>query len=199
MLEVKNLNCFRSNQKIISDLSFDLNKGEVIEILGKNGSGKTTLLRSILGLTREKEGLVNWKGVSIKKNSHDFLSHSFYQGHSLAVKTRLTVVENIVLNPYSMNREKSEIKDALARVGLKDKERRVLSQLSIGQRKRVSIARWILSEAEIFLIDEPFSNLDEEGSNLIKDLIEELTNKGCSFLLTGHKSSDQNYKHLNLD
>ena len=74
MLEVNNLNCFRSNESILSDLSFSLDKGEVLEIIGTNGSGKTTLLRTLLGLIKESQGEIKWNGNLVTRENQIFIS-----------------------------------------------------------------------------------------------------------------------------
>tara|TARA_B100000965_G_scaffold143190_1_gene119319 strand:- start:429 stop:677 length:249 start_codon:yes stop_codon:yes gene_type:complete len=72
------------------------------------------------------------------------------------------------------------------------------SRLSVGQRKRISIARWLLKEFKIYFIDEPFSALDNDASKLIEELIEELNSKGCSFVITGHRPSNINAVRINI-
>ena len=86
-----------------------------------------------------------------------------------------------------MNKE--QIQECLKRVGLKNIND-LASNLSVGQKKRISIARWLLKDFKIYFIDEPFSALDDEATNLIENLIKELNSKGCSFVITGHRPSN---------
>ena len=199
MLEVNNLNCFRSNESILSDLSFSLDKGEVLEIIGTNGSGKTTLLRTLLGLIKESQGEIKWNGNLVTRENQILTSESFYQGHSLALKGRLTVIENIYLSAHPLNFETDKLMESLERVILLNKKDVLVSELSVGQKKRVSIAKWLLTDAQLYLIDEPFSALDDQGHKVVEDLIKELINRGCSFLLTGHRKSNEEYGAFHLD
>jgi len=199
LLEVNNLNCFRSNESILSDLSFSLDRGEVLEIIGTNGSGKTTLLRTLLGLIKESQGEIKWNGNLVTRENQILTSKSFYQGHSLALKGRLTVFENIYLSAHPLNFETDKLMESLERVNLLNKKDVLVSELSVGQKKRVSIAKWLLTDARLYLIDEPFSALDDQGHKAVEDLIKELINRGCSFLLTGHRKSKEEYGAFHLD
>lgn len=199
MLEVNNLNCFRSNESILSDLSFSLDRGEVLEIIGTNGSGKTTLLRTLLGLIKESQGEIKWNGNLVTRENQILTSKSFYQGHSLALKGRLTVFENIYLSAHPLNFETDKLMESLERVNLLNKKDVLVSELSVGQKKRVSIAKWLLTDAQLYLIDEPFSALDDQGHKAVEGLIKELINRGCSFLLTGHRKSKEEYGAFHLD
>ena len=97
-----------------------------------------------------------------------------------------------VLNSVNVN----ELFNSL---NLLDKKEVLVSDLSVGQKKRVSIAKWLLTDAQLYLIDEPFSALDDQGHKAVEDLIKELINRGCSFLLTGHRKSNEEYGAFHLD
>jgi len=195
MLEVSNLECRLSDNLIIDDLSFSLNKGEVLEITGSNGTGKTTILRSLVGLVPDKKGKILWNGVSMNSLCSE---QCFYQGHLLAIKLNLTVVENLTLfSPLSFN--KLELMDVLTKVQLQDYQSRLVSDLSVGQAKRVAIAKWLLQKKELYLIDEPFTALDNTAIDLVGSLIEKLKADGASFIITGHRSTDLKDKSLSLD
>ena len=89
--------------------------------------------------------------------------------------------------------------ESLERVNLLNKKDVLVSELSVGQKKRVSIAKWLLTDAQLYLIDEPFSALDDQGHKVVEGLIKELINRGCSFLLTGHRKSKEEYGAFHLD
>ena len=186
-LKVENLSCVRSNKVVFENINFEVFPGENLEIIGSNGSGKTTLLRTILGLIKPEKGVINWLDENDKFN--DFRTFEcFYQGHQLGIKNLLTVYENLKLTHGAKGMDENTIYECLERVGLM-RVNELASNLSVGQRKRISIARWLLKNFKIYFIDEPFSALDDEATSMIEHLIQELNSKGCSFVITGHRPS----------
>jgi heme exporter protein A len=189
-LKVENLSCVRSEKAIFKNLNFEVLPGQNLEIIGSNGSGKTTLLRTLLGLINKEEGIINW--LDEDNNFNEYRSFDcFYQGHQMGIKNMLTVFENLKLTHNAKGMSEEDINKCLERVGLY-KINEMASDLSVGQKKRISIARWLLKDFKIYFIDEPFTALDDSASNLIKEIINELNQKGSSFVITGHRSSNIN-------
>ena len=189
-LKVENLSCVRSEKAIFKNLNFEVLPGQNIEIIGSNGSGKTTLLRTLLGLINKEEGTINW--LDEDNNFNEYRSFDcFYQGHQMGIKNMLTVFENLKLTQNAKGMNAEDINKCLERVGLY-KINEMASDLSVGQKKRISIARWLLKDFKIYFIDEPFTALDDPASDLIKEIINELNQKGSSFVITGHRSSNIN-------
>ena len=189
-LKVENLSCVRSEKAIFKNLNFEVLPGQNIEIIGSNGSGKTTLLRTLLGLINKEEGTINW--LDEDNNFNEYRSFDcFYQGHQMGIKNMLTVFENLKLTQNAKGMNAEDIQKCLERVGLY-KINEMASDLSVGQKKRISIARWLLKDFKIYFIDEPFTALDDPASDLIKEIINELNQKGSSFVITGHRSSNIN-------
>ena len=189
-LKVENLSCVRSEKAIFKNLNFEVLPGQNIEIIGSNGSGKTTLLRTLLGLINKEEGIINW--LDEDNNFNEYRSFDcFYQGHQMGIKNLLTVFENLKLTHNAKGMSEEDINKCLERVGLY-KINEMASDLSVGQKKRISIARWLLKDFKIYFIDEPFTALDDSASDLIKEIINELNQKGSSFVITGHRSSNIN-------
>ena len=189
-LKVENLSCVRSEKAIFKNLNFEVLPGQNIEIIGSNGSGKTTLLRTLLGLINKEEGTINW--LDEDNNFNEYRTFDcFYQGHQMGIKNMLTVFENLKLTHNAKGMNEEDINKCLERVGLY-KINEMASDLSVGQKKRISIARWLLKDFKIYFIDEPFSALDDPASDLIKEIINELNQKGSSFVITGHRSSNIN-------
>ncbi len=189
-LKVENLSCVRSEKAIFKNLNFEVLPGQNIEIIGSNGSGKTTLLRTLLGLINKEEGIINW--LDEDNNFNEYRTFDcFYQGHQMGIKNMLTVFENLKLTHNAKGMNEEDINKCLERVGLY-KINEMASDLSVGQKKRISIARWLLKDFKIYFIDEPFSALDDPASDLIKEIINELNLKGSSFVITGHRSSNIN-------
>ena len=195
-LKVENLSCVRSNKVVFENINFEVFPGENLEIIGSNGSGKTTLLRTILGLIKPEKGVINWLDENDKFN--DFRTFEcFYQGHQLGIKNLLTVYESLKLTHGAKGMDENTIYECLERVGLM-RVNELASNLSVGQRKRISIARWLLKNFKIYFIDEPFSALDDEATSMIERLIQELNSKGCSFVITGHRPSQVNANRINI-
>ena len=189
-LKVENLSCVRSERAIFKNLNFEVLPGQNIEIVGSNGSGKTTLLRTLLGFINKEEGIINW--LDEDNNFNEYRSFDcFYQGHQMGIKNLLTVFENLKLTHNAKGMSEKDINKCLERVGLY-KTNEMASDLSVGQKKRISIARWLLKDFKIYFIDEPFTALDDPASDLIKEIINELNQKGSSFVITGHRSSNIN-------
>ncbi|MDC3125158.1 heme ABC exporter ATP-binding protein CcmA [Gammaproteobacteria bacterium] len=189
-LKVENLSCVRSEKAIFKNLNFEVLPGQNLEIIGSNGSGKTTLLRTLLGLINKEEGIINW--LDEDNNFNEYRSFDcFYQGHQMGIKNMLTVFENLKLTHNAKGMSEEDINKCLERVGLY-KINEMASDLSVGQKKRISIARWLLKDFKIYFIDEPFTALDDSASDLIKEIINELNQKGSSFVITGHRSSNIN-------
>ena len=187
-LKVEDLSSVRSEKAIFEKLNFEVFPGQNIEIIGSNGSGKTTLLRTLAGLIQSERGNINW--LDNENNFHKYRSFEcFFQGHELGIKNLLTVFENLELTHNAKGMNKEQIQECLKRVGLKNIND-LASNLSVGQKKRISIARWLLKDFKIYFIDEPFSALDDEATNLIESLIKELNFKGSSFVITGHRPSN---------
>ena len=195
-LKVENLSCVRSNKVVFENINFEVFPGENLEIIGSNGSGKTTLLRTILGLIKPEKGIINWLDENDKFN--DFRTFEcFYQGHQLGIKNLLTVYENLKLTHGAKGMDENKIYECLERVGLM-RINELASNLSVGQRKRISIARWLLKNFKIYFIDEPFSALDDEATSMIEHLIKELNSKGCSFVITGHRPSQVKANRISI-
>ena len=195
-LKVENLSCVRSNKVVFENINFEVFPGENLEIIGSNGSGKTTLLRTILGLIKPEKGIINWLDENDKFN--DFRTFEcFYQGHQLGIKNLLTVYENLKLTHGAKGMDEDKIYECLERVGLM-RINELASNLSVGQRKRISIARWLLKNFKIYFIDEPFSALDDEATSMIEHLIQELNSKGCSFVITGHRPSQVKANRISI-
>ena len=195
-LKVENLCCVRSNKVVFENINFEVFPGENLEIIGSNGSGKTTLLRTILGLIKPEKGIINWLDENDKFN--DFRTFEcFYQGHQLGIKSLLTVYENLKLTHCAKRMDENTIYQCLERERLM-LVNELATNLSVGQRKRISIARWLLKNFKIYFIDEPFSALDDEATSMIEHLIQELNSKGCSFVITGHRPSQVNANRINI-
>ena len=109
MLKIEDISCVRSNNLLFSNLSFGLEKGANLEVIGSNGSGKTSLLRCILGLVERDNGNIFWKEEKIEKARNIFVKSVFYQGHQLSLKNTFSVLENLKFSHSAFNLSEKEI------------------------------------------------------------------------------------------
>ena len=199
ILKVKNLNCQRSGEVVLQGLNFEVEAGKNVEIIGSNGSGKTTILRLLLGFINDYDGDIYWNDSEVPSKLQEKDIHCFYQGHQIGIKPLLTVYENLKFSSSGFNSSEEEITSVANKVGIKTFLNRQSASLSVGQKRRIAIGRWLLKDFNLYLIDEPFTTLDDEGVELIKDVVTELNNRGASFLITGHRPSELNSKKIYLE
>ncbi len=159
----------------------------MLHVSGPNGTGKTTLLRVVTGLLRPEQGTVTWHGVSINQARTDYQNALAYASHEPALKSDLTALENL---RYMVGLKRrvtvDELQGSLARTGVADCADLPARVLSAGQRRRVAMARVLAYRAAIWLLDEPFTNLDTAGSALISALLEEHVTAGGMALVVAH-------------
>jgi heme exporter protein A len=199
ILKVKNLNCQRSGKVVLQGLNFEVEAGKNVEIIGSNGSGKTTILRLLLGFINDYDGDIYWNDSEVPSKLQEKDIHCFYQGHQIGIKPLLTVYENLKFSSSGFNSSEEEITSVANKVGIKTFLNRQSASLSVGQKRRIAIGRWLLKDFNLYLIDEPFTTLDDEGVELIKGVVTELNNRGASFLITGHRPSELNSKKIYLE
>ena len=199
ILKVKNLNCQRSGKVVLQGLNFEVEAGKNVEIIGSNGSGKTTILRLLLGFINDYDGDIYWNDSKVPSKLQEKDIHCFYQGHQIGIKPLLTVYENLKFSSSGFNSSEEEITSVANKVGIKTFLNRQSANLSAGQKRRIAIGRWLLKDFNLYLIDEPFTTLDDEGVELIKGVVTELNNRGASFLITGHRPSELNSKKIYLE
>ncbi len=188
LLQVRALSCEREEQRLFRKLEFSLDRGQVLQVKGGNGSGKTTLLRIICGLNDGYEGELLWQGRPLgADNSSAFHAELLYIGHRVAVNPVLTPLENLRwICRLRGGATVDGIRDALAEVGLSSFADAPCYSLSAGQRQRVSLARLPLSDASLWILDEPFTTLDTEGVALLEGLVARHARAGGAVLITTH-------------
>jgi heme exporter protein A len=183
-LEIEAVEIARGGRSLVSDLSFRLDPGQMALATGPNGSGKTSLLRTVAGLTLPRQGDIRLGGRSIAKLEPDERRLIIYQAHLDGLKKDLTVTENIRFNSQIRGISKS-ISDTLAALGLSGYEHRSLRHLSAGQKRRVALAVLKLSGAHLWLLDEPLTNLDPAGRQLVSGWLDQhLAGEGMAIVAT---------------
>ena len=167
-LTAHDLTLWRGPFCLFDALSFEVGAGQALVIRGPNGSGKTTLLRVLCGLTRPEEGRVEWEGVPVERNRPAFGLALAYFGHSLGLKADLTVVQNLQFATRLNGQSQADFGACLDALSLLDCANLEVRYLSAGQKRRAALARVLLSNARLWVLDEPFTNLDDAGRSFIE-------------------------------
>jgi heme exporter protein A len=186
-LGVENVHVWRGDRHVLKGVSLTLRPRQLLHIRGPNGTGKTTLLRVVCGLLRPELGLVCWLGNSIASVRGEYQAALAYASHEPALKADLTALENLRFAVGLKRRVAAdELRASLGRTGVvacADLPARVLSA---GQRRRVAMARVLAMSASLWLLDEPFTNLDAAGTELVSGLLHEHVLQGGLALVVAH-------------
>lgn len=191
MLVIRNLTAMRGERLLFEDVSFEVESNEMLLIKGRNGAGKTSLLRLICGLATPDAGEILWKSESIENIRPAYSRSLLYVGHDNGISLDLTVLENLefhrALNDNPSNHPIPEILERLRIVRYLNVPCRFLSA---GQKRRVALARLAISESKLWLLDEPFSSLDDQASETVVELVEQHLNSDGLCLMTSHQTID---------
>lgn len=185
LLEARALSFYRQDEPVFGPLDFRLHEGEVVLVEGDNGSGKTTLLRVLAGLLHIDEGELLWRGGRWQRDA--YLGDTLFLGHHLGLKSDLSARENLAIASGLYGaRDGANVNQVLVDVGLPGYEDEPVRRLSAGQKKRAALARLLLLPATLWLLDEPYANLDRTGIELVNRLLEQHAARGGAALVTSH-------------
>lgn len=189
MLEVKNLEVYYGVIQALKGISFEVNEGEVIALIGANGAGKTTILHTITGLIESKAGSVHFEGKDITKMpGHKIVTLGMaHVPEGRRVFADLSVYENLKLGAYTRT-DKAEIAESLEMVykrfpRLKERKNQLAGTLSGGEQQMLAMGRALMSKPKIILMDEPSMGLSPLFVNEIFDIIREVSEAGTTVLL----------------
>ena len=185
LLEARALSFCRQDEPVFAPLDFQLHAGELALIEGDNGSGKTTLLRMLAGLLHVAAGELHWRGAPLRRDA--CAGEILFIGHQLGLKADLSPRENLrIAAGLHGSREGVTAAAVLAEIGLRGYEDEPVRRLSAGQRKRAALGRLLLLPGTLWLLDEPYANLDRRGIALVNDLLEMHTGRNGAALVTSH-------------
>jgi len=194
MVEAHALAFSRRDEPILRPLDFHLAAGELSFVEGDNGSGKTTLLNILAGLLRPSSGEVRISGY--EPGSEGARAETRLLGHQLGLKGDLSARENlrVSIGLYGC-RKGATVDQSLAEVGLRGFEDEPIRSLSAGQKKRVALAALNLGSARLWLLDEPFANLDRAGIDLVNAMLDQHLQRGGAALVTTHEAVSFRQEH----
>lgn len=177
MLSVSHISLERYFEPVFKPVSFNVEAGKLLLVTGANGSGKTTLVRILAGILRPSEGEFSFTGSS-----------RVYLGHKPAIKDDLSVEENIGFMQDFDGRNQANPAEITQRLGLRRVAAQPARTLSAGQRKRCALARLLFEDAGLWLLDEPYSNLDREGMAMLDSMLRAHLQSGGACIMTTHGS-----------
>ena len=192
-LEVIGLSKIYDKKKAVKDISFKVNKNEIIGILGPNGCGKTTTIGMILGLLKPTSGKVLINGIEIEKKRVELLNNLNFISPYVELPKKLTVKQNLIVygKLYDVKNLKLKIEYLSEKLRLKEIINKVTGELSSGQKNRVSLAKSIINDPPVLLLDEPTASLDPETGDFVRSFLEDYQKeKETSILLASHNMSE---------
>lgn len=187
LLQIKELTCIRNDKLLLNQLNFVLFEGEILQIQGVNGSGKSTLLQLLAGILLPLQGSIHWQNEPIIGNSY-YYHQLHYMGHKTGVKSDLTVEENLRL-AFSLADIKTQLRwEAIISAFSLDSLRNLpCESLSAGQKQRVALTRLLLMKRKLWILDEPYTFLDQKNAQVLDRLIAEQVNTEGMVILTSHQ------------
>ena len=189
-LSARNLTLIRGESCLFQGLEFTLNRGELLLLEGQNGSGKTSLMRAIAGMLTLETGEIFWNDVPVSAQRQEFHGALVWLAHRTGLKGDLTLVENLRFEGSLRRQADVDPASIFERLGISRLKRLPLRSLSAGQQRRVALARMLMADVPLWLMDEPFTNLDREGRALVLRLVKEHLGTGGMCVMAAHQDID---------
>ena len=199
-LQINFLELYRNDDRIFSEISFDLSEGQHLLISGANGTGKTSLLRVICGLTIPTGGTILWNQLATNNIDCRYYEHLAYLGHKNALIPELTARENLEYT-FEGNQSMNRTSSVLEAFDLNNYLDQYAEKLSNGQIRKIALSRILLSEKTLWILDEPAANLDTSGTQFLLTEMQAHLDQG-GMLITTSNLNDQTLKpssEINLD
>ena len=190
MIIVKDLSVERLDRKIFENINLSLMPGNITILKGKNGSGKTTLLKALLNIIEPSFGSIYWKGKLLKKNLYDFYNNVTYIADTTSSLRKLTIKDNInIWKKFFISKiNDAQIETALKTLKLDNYLNKKVGELSFGETKKLEFLRLIIENKNVWILDEPLSNLDEDSIELIKQTFADHCAKEGSIIFSSHQN-----------
>jgi len=192
-IEINNLNKHYKNAFAVKNINLKINKGKTIGLLGPNGCGKTTTIGMMLGLIKPTSGSVLINGKNIENNRTNLLEKINFISPYIELPKKLTIQENLEIygRLYGVKNLKNKILELMEMLNLSDFRNRKTGELSSGQKNRVSLAKALVNDPEILLLDEPTASLDPDVGDYVRGVIESFSSKNNStILLASHNMNE---------
>ncbi len=192
-LEITQLTKIYGSKEAVKNISFKINKNEIIGILGPNGCGKTTTIGMILGLLKPSKGTVLINGISIEDKRVELLNDINFISPYIELPKKLSVQQNLEVygRLYDVSNLKSKIEELTERLRLNEIIYKITGELSSGQKNRVSLAKSIINNPKILLLDEPTASLDPETGDFVRSFLEDYQSENkASILLASHNMTE---------
>lgn len=186
---VKTHNLFKDykEKNVINNCNMNVKRGKIYCLVGQNGAGKTTLFKMLLGLTSATQGTATVLGMDCNKDSLKILSRTGSLIETPIFYEHLSAKENLKIHlEYMKCKNADRTEEALEKVGLKDSSTQIVSTYSLGMRQRLAIARALINEPELLILDEPINGLDPVGIRDMRGLFRELARQGVTILMSSH-------------
>ncbi|KXA99936.1 hypothetical protein AKJ40_02195 [candidate division MSBL1 archaeon SCGC-AAA259M10] len=187
-LKVSNLEKRFEKKEVLKDLDLFIEETEVFSLLGPNASGKTTLLKVISNIYRPTSGKIEVVGAEVQMNPNSVRERVGFVGHETYLYPELTARENLKFYTmaYGVRNQEEKIKEKLKLVGMYPRMNDTVKEFSRGMKQRVSIARALIHEPKLLLLDEPFTGLDFEARKVFVNIIEDFTDESGPVLMSSH-------------
>ena len=193
VIEINNLTKQFNNTLAVKNISFKVGKGKIIGLLGPNGCGKTTTIGMMLGLIKPSSGSVIISGQNIEYNRTRLLEKMNFISPYVELPKKLSVEENLKVygRLYGVENLNDKISDLMEKLNLTEFRKRKTGELSSGQKNRVSLAKALINDPEILLLDEPTASLDPDVGDYVRSFIENYAStKGSTILLASHNMNE---------
>ena len=193
LVSVNNLSKNFSSFEAVKEISFSINESEILGLLGPNGCGKTTTIGMMLGLLKPTSGEVIINGLNVEKNRINLLKKMNFISPYIELPKKLTVKENLMVygKLYSVNNINNRIDYLTETLRLSEFINKKTGELSSGQKNRVSLAKAVVNDPDILLLDEPTASLDPETGDFVRTFIEKISSeKKMSILLASHNMDE---------
>ena len=193
MIEINSLRKMYKNTLAVNDINFKINKGSIIGLLGPNGCGKSTTIGMMLGLIKPTSGEVLINNKNIEKDRTDLLQKMNFISPYIELPKKLTIEENLKVygRMYGVKNLKDKIAELMEKLNLAEFKKRKTGELSSGQKNRVSLAKALINDPEILLLDEPTASLDPDVGDYVRSIIENFaSNNKKTILIASHNMNE---------